>query len=197
MRNFRLLKIVFAGSFILGNIVPSFLFAQENMSPGPVMSEPGDRAVNETVTAYCNEKYEKDIKYGCELTTFSDSPNAPAECKASFLRECIAQRNELEHDIEVAGEAPAAYVPRGAGSLNILQTTSLTGALGKILTTIIGIVGSIALVMFIYGGFLWMTSQGNSDKVSQAVRIMVWSSLGVMVILSSYAIVDFLFGAFG
>ncbi len=61
--------------------------------------------------------------------------------------------------------------------------------IGKVINSIIGVVGSIALLMFIYGGFVWMLSGGNPNKIKQGREIIVWSILGLAVILFSYALV--------
>ncbi len=76
---------------------------------------------------------------------------------------------------------------------NRLGTTDLKTLLGRVIQTAMGIMGSLALAMFVYGGFLWMTSAGNSDKTQKAVHIVVWSSLGLIVILSSYTLVKLVF----
>jgi hypothetical protein len=54
-----------------------------------------------------------------------------------------------------------------------------------------------SLLMFLYGGILWMTAAGDSARTEKARSILVWSSLGLAVIFASYAIVKFVFEAFG
>jgi uncharacterized membrane protein YjfL (UPF0719 family) len=54
-----------------------------------------------------------------------------------------------------------------------------------------GIVGSIALLMFIFGGLTWMLSGGSAEKVKKGRDILIWSAIGLVVIFSSYAIVYF------
>ena len=63
--------------------------------------------------------------------------------------------------------------------------------IGRIIKTILGMTGSIAIAMFVYGGILWMVSAGNSDKTQKSKNILLWSTLGSIVILSSYMIVEF------
>lgn len=87
-------------------------------------------------------------------------------------------------------------LPSDVSELNQLGTTSVPLLIGRIIRALMGIVGSIALVVLIYGGFLWMTSVGNADRVNKAKDLLVWGALGVLVILSSYAIVNFLFDVF-
>lgn len=63
--------------------------------------------------------------------------------------------------------------------------------IGKVIQKALGVVGSLALVMFIYGGIVWMTSAGNSEKVEKGKNIIVWAVIGLVVIFSSYALVKF------
>lgn len=61
---------------------------------------------------------------------------------------------------------------------------------GNALRVFLGIVGSLALAIFIYGGIMWMTSGGNPERIKKAQGTIVWSVLGLMVIFLSYVIVS-------
>ena len=63
--------------------------------------------------------------------------------------------------------------------------------IGKIITAIMGVVGSIALLMFIYGRLTWMTSSGSQEKVKKGRDIILWSSVGLVVIFMAYALTKF------
>ena len=63
--------------------------------------------------------------------------------------------------------------------------------IGKVINAILGIVGSLALVMFIYGGLTWMLAAGNSQSVDKGKSILIWATIGLVVIFSSYALVNF------
>jgi hypothetical protein len=67
--------------------------------------------------------------------------------------------------------------------------------IGKVITAVIGVVGSIALLMFIYGGIIWMTSSGSSEKVKKGRDILIWSAIGLVVIFMSYALTRFVLGS--
>lgn len=69
--------------------------------------------------------------------------------------------------------------------------------IGRIIKAILGIVGSLALVMFVYGGFNWMTAAGNAEKVEKGKQILVWATIGLIVIFTSYALVKFVFTSLG
>jgi len=62
---------------------------------------------------------------------------------------------------------------------------------------ILGIVGSLALIMFIYGGFTFLISAGSSDKVGQARKIIVAAVIGLIIVFTSYIIIKFVLNSLG
>lgn len=62
---------------------------------------------------------------------------------------------------------------------------------------ILGISGSVALLMFIYGGFLWVTSAGNSEKVNQGKSAVTNAVIGLVIVFVSYTAVVYGLQAFG
>jgi hypothetical protein len=81
--------------------------------------------------------------------------------------------------------ATELYSPIGSVSVPVL--------IGKILSIVIGVIGAIALAMFIFGGFLWMTSAGDGKAVQKGKDTMVYAVLGLVVIFSARAILTFVF----
>ncbi len=81
-------------------------------------------------------------------------------------------------------------LPNPLGPQQIKEKDILNLA-GKIANGFIGVSGSLALLMFVYGGFLWLTSRGEPDKIKKGKGIFVWSVVGLAVIFSSYFLVQF------
>jgi hypothetical protein len=71
------------------------------------------------------------------------------------------------------------------------EKTSVQEFIGKIINAVLGVVGSIALLMFIYGGFLWLTAAGKAENVKKGQEVIIWAVLGLVVIFTSYALVRF------
>lgn len=69
--------------------------------------------------------------------------------------------------------------------------TDIPILLGKIISSVLGVVGSLALVMFIYGGITWMLSAGNQEQVTKGKNILIWATIGIVIIFSAYALVKF------
>ena len=64
----------------------------------------------------------------------------------------------------------------------------LAVSITKYLMTFLGI---IAVIIILYGGFMWMTAAGNEDRVASAKKIIVAGAIGLVVILAAFVIVQF------
>jgi hypothetical protein len=56
---------------------------------------------------------------------------------------------------------------------------------------ILGVVGSIALIFFIYGGFVFILSGGNEKNVELGKQILINSIIGLVIVFASYIIIQF------
>lgn len=72
-----------------------------------------------------------------------------------------------------------------------LGSADLKQAVINIISWILGLLGLIAVVMILYGGFIWMTAAGNEDKVDTAKQIISAAAIGLVIILIAWAIVTF------
>lgn len=62
---------------------------------------------------------------------------------------------------------------------------------------ILGLVGSLSLIMFVYGGVTFMVSAGSADKVGQAKKIIIAAVIGLGIVFASYLIIKFTLGSLG
>lgn len=68
------------------------------------------------------------------------------------------------------------------------MTADATGFIGTMIAALLGLLGVIFLILTIYAGMLWMTAGGNVDNVKKAKAILLNSVVGLVIVLSSYAI---------
>lgn len=87
--------------------------------------------------------------------------------------------------------ASAVTVNEELGTTLGLGTADLEATVIKIIQWVLGFLGLIAVVIILYGGFVWMTAAGNEDKVSTAKKIIGAAVVGLIVILLAWAIVTF------
>jgi len=69
--------------------------------------------------------------------------------------------------------------------------TDLGVLIGKIVGQLMGFVGVIFFVLMIYGGFLWMTAQGNEEQIKKAKSLITGAVIGIIIVFSAYAITSF------
>ena len=81
-----------------------------------------------------------------------------------------------------------------AGSLGSDDPRTIAG---RIINIALGFLGAIAIGLIIYAGFLWMTSNGNEEKVETAKKILKNAAIGLVIILASWAIATFIISRLG
>lgn len=64
--------------------------------------------------------------------------------------------------------------------------------LGKILGSVLGFTGTIFFVLVIIAGLMWMTSAGNEERVKRAKQILIAAVIGLIIVMSAYAITSFI-----
>ncbi len=63
--------------------------------------------------------------------------------------------------------------------------------IARIIRVAMSLLGIIAVVIILIGGFTWMTAGGNDEKVGEAKKWIFSGVIGLAIILSSYAIATF------
>lgn len=72
-----------------------------------------------------------------------------------------------------------------------LSSGNLIDTISSIIRVALGFLGIIAVVIILLGGFKWMTSGGNDEKVKKAKQLIFQGIIGLVIVLSSYAIASF------
>ncbi|MCG2700546.1 hypothetical protein L6267_00045, partial [Candidatus Parcubacteria bacterium] len=62
----------------------------------------------------------------------------------------------------------------------------------KIIRVFLGLLGLIAVLFIMYAGWLWMTSEGDEQKVRKAKDTLKSAVIGLVIMLASFAIVSFI-----
>ncbi len=93
----------------------------------------------------------------------------------------------------------------GASDVLVAAQTTLTNpitaggsddiraVIGAIIKGVLGLTGTLALAVFVYGGFQWLLARGESGEVKKGLDTMLWAGIGLAVIFGSYAILDRVF----
>lgn len=124
--------------------------------------------------------------------TYLDKDYVKCELKASD--ECLAGvAKAVQKDVQNYDPKKNEIEESAKSGFDYLGTNDVSVIIGRVIKAIMGIMGSVALAMFVYAGILWMTASGNSEKEEKSKTILVWSTLGVIVVFASYALLNFVF----
>ena len=86
----------------------------------------------------------------------------------------------------------------GASSLDLpspVAAKDVPQLINSMIKGILGVVGALSLLFFVYGGMLWLTSMGNSERINKGKETLIWATIGLVVIFSSYAILNVVINA--
>ena len=72
-----------------------------------------------------------------------------------------------------------------------LGNKSLIATITSVINVALGLLGVIAVVIILIGGFKWMTAGGNEDKVAEARKLIFAGIIGLAIILAAWAIAKF------
>ncbi len=89
---------------------------------------------------------------------------------------------------EIVGSAPSADG----------EVVQLTGEqiLGNALNLVYFLAGTIAVVMIIFSGLSYITSSGDSGKLTKAKGTLTYAVVGLIIVLVAFAITSFVIGRF-
>lgn len=85
----------------------------------------------------------------------------------------------------------SGFLDQAADTSKTGLSSDLAGTVASVIKAILALVGTAFLVLTIYAGVLWMTAQGNEEQVTKAVGIIKASIIGLIIIMSAYAITYF------
>lgn len=84
-----------------------------------------------------------------------------------------------------------------AGAAELPMGKSITLILGDVIGTALSLVSVLFFALMLYAGVKWMLARGDSGKAEQALDTIVAAIIGLIVVLASYAITNFVFKSVG
>ena len=65
--------------------------------------------------------------------------------------------------------------------------------IARIIRRVLELLGLIFLILIIVAGFKWMTASGDEEKVTGAKKLLTNSVIGLVIILSAFALATYIF----
>lgn len=95
-----------------------------------------------------------------------------------------------EDDVCVDSDYNAFFGLGYAGETG-LGGQDVRSTIAQIINVALGLLGIVAVVIVLAGGFKWMTAGGNEEKTTEARKLIFAGIIGLAIILSAYAIARF------
>ncbi|MGB3945647.1 MAG: TrbC/VirB2 family protein [Candidatus Saccharimonadales bacterium] len=77
--------------------------------------------------------------------------------------------------------------PAFAATGDVAQVESF---IRNVIKVIAGLAGLIATGFFVVGGFTYITSSGNPEKLDQAKRTLFYSAIGLAIVIGAFVLAD-------
>ena len=98
-----------------------------------------------------------------------------------------------------AGKVMALSVQEGAeaarGDGMPAELIGKNGVFTQITNTVLYVVGIVSVIMLIYGGLRYVTSGGDSKKVTDAKNTILYAIIGLIISILAFSIVNFVINA--
>ncbi len=117
------------------------------------------------------------VGYTCDCSDY-DPDDSTTECT------CVSDGSVTD-----TGYFPSEFNPNYFSETR--QEGSLLIIIGGLINVFMGLLGMLAVVLMLYGGFIWMTAQGDPEKVQKAQNIIKTAVVGIIVIFAAWALATF------
>ena len=116
----------------------------------------------------------------------------------------LAKKAAIGAAIVLATVVPAIALAQTSGGVDLglnyataigLGTQDVRTTVSNVIKAFMGLLGIIAVVIILLGGFKWMTAAGNEEKVAEAKKLIISGIIGLIIIMSAYAIAQFVVSA--
>ena len=94
---------------------------------------------------------------------------------------------------DASPENVQGFTEQVAGGAGVPTEQGLPEMAGLAINVVFSITGTIFLVLMVYGGIRWMSSRGNEDEIDAARTTIFRAAIGLAIIVSAYAVVNFFF----
>ena len=88
------------------------------------------------------------------------------------------------------GSTNCIGVPSTGSYAGIAEDTSLRSAIQNWTNFALGFLSLIAMIALIYAGFQYVTARGEADQADNAKRGIIYVTVGIIVIMLAYALVN-------
>lgn len=71
--------------------------------------------------------------------------------------------------------------------------SDLPDLVSQVVSVVLSLAGTASVILLIVGGFMWMTSAGNEEKLKKAKGMIQAAIVGLVIVMLAYVVVSFVF----
>ena len=146
-------------------------------------------------------------KCACNGTAGATDCTTAADCSGACSSAGTPSNPAVATCVGGSGDSSGGTTASGTGKTTSLENPlgnicgGKTGqvcvqlVIGNVIRAALGVSGSIAFLMMTWGGFLWLTSMGNNERVEKGKNTLIWATLGLVIIFGAYALTSYIINA--
>jgi len=191
-------------------------FKGDYLVPAGAASEctDADNQLSGVLAARVKELNETLTNNRCACTVVTKSVYETVTCYQSSITPFSSMVSTSSNDNDKCGVVKSSSESSGSPSVQKSSRTTykelpnplasyaqdiadLPKIIGNIIKSIMGIIGAVALLVFVYGGFVWMTAAGNETNIAKGKKILLWASIALIIMVLGWVLIGFIFEALG
>ena len=104
----------------------------------------------------------------------------------AHAQEAVTYEDIRKQGIIFAGVCPGPTTPCDCRDQGRCQLEDILQVAVNIGTFVLAISGSVLILLFVYGGFIWLTSGGNPDRVNNGKKVLTGAVIGILIVFGAY-----------
>jgi len=96
-----------------------------------------------------------------------------------------------DSDVLWGGSTEKQYIKDNSGLPASDNASDPRRVAAQVIKIVLGFLGILSVIIILYAGFKWMTAGGNEEGVGEAKKMLVAALIGLVIILSAYALANF------
>lgn len=196
-------------------LVPKFVYAQADRCycyTDITQVKPDDKINDDTLFLNVCEQVPSDINCGaeeevrqkalnplvlyikCEAVKYDEATctSKSTDWKEQKRRLDISKKSYAEAHTSLVGKFIPACLLEDKLSADCRDISIFFTLAFNVSNYLFSIIGAVALLMFVYGGFIMILSQGESEKIEKGKNAMVAAIIGLAIAFGGYMIVKYL-----